>query len=76
MEIIKKFMNKCLSLARLGAEWLNKLVCGVVEAARTESYVETISPSQIDTLHKEIKLTIKKNSCTNMNLLFDGLSLS
>ena len=60
MAIIKNFINKCLSLARLGAEWLNKLVCGVVETARTESYVETINPSQTDTLHKEIKYNDKK----------------
>jgi len=55
MRIIKKFMNKCLSLARLGVEWLNKLVVGVVEAARTESYVETVLSPQADTFHKEIK---------------------
>ena len=55
MGIIKKFMNKCLSLTSLGTECLNKLVVGVVESARTESYVETISPSQTDTVHKSIK---------------------
>jgi hypothetical protein len=55
MGILKKFMDKCLSLVRLGTEWLNKAVVSVVEAARTESYVETVSPSQTDTLHKEIK---------------------
>ena len=60
MGIIKKFIDKCLSLVRLGAEWLNKLVCGVVESARTESYVETVNPSQTDTLHKEIKQNDKK----------------
>jgi len=48
-------MNKCLSLLRLGHEWLNKLASKVVEAGRTESYIETVSPSQADTLHKEIK---------------------
>jgi len=55
MGIIKKFVNKCLSLFRLGSEWLNKLVVSIVEVARTESYIETVSPSQADTLHKEIK---------------------
>jgi len=55
MGIIKKFTNKCLSLLRLGERWMNKLVSGIVEAARTNSYVETASPSQADTLHKEIK---------------------
>lgn len=55
MEIIKKFINKCLSLYRLGSEWCNKLITRLIEAGRTESYVETISPSQSDTLHKSIK---------------------
>ena len=45
MGIIKNFMDKCLSLARLGLEWMNKPVVSVIESARTESYVETISPS-------------------------------
>lgn len=53
-------MNKCLSLARLGAKWLNKLTTSIIEAARTESYIETVSPSQADTLHKEIKYNDKK----------------
>jgi len=55
MGIIKKFINKCLSLLRLGHEWLNKLTCSVVEAGRSESYIETVSPSQADTVHKSIK---------------------
>lgn len=55
MGIIKKFINKCLSLLRLGSEWLNKITTSIVEAGRTESYVETVLPSQADTLHKEIK---------------------
>ncbi len=55
MGIIKKFIDKCLSLFRLGSEWLNKLTTSMVEAGRTESYVETVSPSQADTLHKEVK---------------------
>lgn len=40
---------------RLGHEWLNKLIAGIVEAAKTISYVETTIPSQADTFHKEIK---------------------
>jgi len=55
MKIIKRYINKCLLLLRLGHEWLNKLVVGVIEAARTISYVETTVPSKADTLHKEIK---------------------
>lgn len=60
MGIIKNFMNKCLSVARLGAEWLNKFVVGVVEAARTISYVETTTPSQADSAHKAMKETDKR----------------
>ncbi|MBU3923846.1 MAG: hypothetical protein KJ592_02935 [Nanoarchaeota archaeon] len=55
MKIIKKFVNKCLSLLRLGHEWLNKLTTSLIEAARTNSYIETVSPTQADTIHKEIK---------------------
>ena len=55
MGIIGNFVNKCLSLVRLGKKWFEKLISGIVEAARTISYVETVNPSQTDTLHKEIK---------------------
>lgn len=55
MGIIKRFIDKCLSLWSLGSEWLNKLTCSITEAGRTESYVETVSPTQSDTLHKAIK---------------------
>jgi len=55
MGIIKQFVNKCLSLWRLGTEWENKLITRLVEAGRTRSYIETMSPSQADTFHKEIK---------------------
>lgn len=53
--VIKQFINKCLSLLRLGHEWLNKLISSIVEAARTNSYIETVTPTQSDTFHKEIK---------------------
>jgi hypothetical protein len=52
---IKDFVDKCLSLWRLGKEWGNKLMASLSEAGRTESYVETVSPTQSDTLHKAIK---------------------
>ena len=55
MKIIKKFINKTLSLLRLGHEWLNRLTTSLIEAARTNSYIETTSPTQSDTVHKEIK---------------------
>ncbi len=53
--MISKFVNKSLSLLRLGNGWFSRLVRGIVEAGRTISYVETVSPSQSDTLHKELK---------------------
>jgi hypothetical protein len=56
MGLIKKFVNKCLSLARLGANWMNKLISGLVEAGRTISYIETVAPSQADTIHKAVKI--------------------
>lgn len=55
MKIIKRYVNKCVSLLRLGHEWLNKLVVGLTDAAKSISYTETIIPTQADTLHKEIK---------------------
>jgi len=55
MKLISKFINKSLSLLRLGKSWFRKLIAGIVEAGRTISYVETVNPSQADTLHKSIK---------------------
>lgn len=55
MSLISKFINKCLSIFRLGHNWFSKLIGSTVEAGRTISYVETVNPSQSDTLHKEIK---------------------
>ena len=40
---------------RLGRSWFSRLIASIVEAGRTISYVETVNPSQSDTLHKEIK---------------------
>lgn len=55
MNILRKFIDKCLSLSRLGDEWYNKLISGIVESGRTISYVETTTPSKADTLHLAIK---------------------
>lgn len=55
MSLIKKFIDKCLLLSRLGDEWDNKLISGIIEAGRTISYVETTTPTQSDTLHLAIK---------------------
>jgi hypothetical protein len=59
MSILRKFIDKSLSLDRLGESWCNRLVQSIVEAARTISYVETYNPKQSDTLHLAIK------SCDN-----------
>jgi hypothetical protein len=58
--MISTFTNKCLSLLRLGSGWFSKLVQGIIEASRTISYVETVNPSQSDTLHKELKYSDEK----------------
>lgn len=54
-KMISKFIDKCLSLVRMGKEWLCRLYASMSEAARTQSYIETTSPTQADTLHKAIK---------------------
>jgi hypothetical protein len=54
-KLINYFVNKCISVFRLGKSWFARLLASVVEAGRTHSYVETYSPDQSDTLHKEIK---------------------
>lgn len=53
--MIRKFIHKTLSLLRLGKRWFERLVSNLIEAGRTISYVETVSPSQADSLHKAIK---------------------
>lgn len=55
MSIISTFVNKTLGVLRLGNTWFSRLLASLVEAGRTHSYVETVNPSQSDTLHKEIK---------------------
>src|SRR6266540_6108668 len=55
MNILRKFIDKCLSVSRLGKRWCDGLIQGIVEAGRTISYVETTTPSQADTLHIAIK---------------------
>lgn len=55
MTLFSMFINKCLSLLRLGRSWFSRLIAGIVEAGRTISYVETVNPKQSDTLHKEVK---------------------
>ena len=64
MSLLSYFINKSLSLLRLGKSWFSRLIASIVEAGRTISYVETVNPSQSDTLHKELKwcdeVTIRK----------------
>ena len=59
-KIISKFINKTLSLSRLGDNYLNKLTTGLVEAGRTISYLETYNPTQTDLFHKEIRFSDKR----------------
>ena len=53
--ILRNFIDKCLSLSRLKERWFDNLISGVVEAARTISYVETTIPSQSDCFHISVK---------------------
>ena len=69
MAIIKDFINKCLSVLRLGQEWVNKLIVGITDAAKSISYVETMIPAQADTLHKEIKKIDNKTLMHEYELL-------
>jgi hypothetical protein len=69
MAIIKDFINKCLSVLRLGHEWVNKLVVGITDAAKSISYVETMIPVQADTFHKEIKKVDDKTFMHEYELL-------
>lgn len=55
MSLITKFINKSLSLLRLGKNWFSRIIASIVEAGRTNSYVETTNPSQADSLHQSIK---------------------
>lgn len=55
MSLITNFVDKSLSLLRLGKSWFSRLIAGIVEAGRTISYVETVNPSQADSLHQSIK---------------------
>lgn len=55
--MISRFVNKCLSLLRLGKSWFHQLISSIIEAGRTNSYIETTDPSKADSLHKAIKYT-------------------
>tara|TARA_Y100000034_G_C6837325_1_gene378508 strand:+ start:77 stop:1042 length:966 start_codon:yes stop_codon:yes gene_type:complete len=39
----------------MGKNWCKRMVSSLIEAGRTISYIETISPSQADSVHKAIK---------------------
>jgi len=54
MSLIKTFIAKSISLFHLGNIWMSGLCADIFEAARTNSYIETIS-KKADTLHKYIR---------------------
>lgn len=56
-KLINHFLNKTLSVFRLGRVWFNKLSSSIIESGRTISYIETVNPRQSDTFHKEIKFS-------------------
>jgi hypothetical protein len=53
MSLLTTFLDKSISLSHLGNAWTSGLCADIFEAARTISYVETIS-DKADTLHKYI----------------------
>jgi hypothetical protein len=54
-KLINHFLDKSISVLRLGNSWFSRLIGSILEASRTISYVETVNPIQSDTFHKEIK---------------------
>lgn len=55
MSIITDYLNKSICIPWIGNTWKRELCADIVEAARTESYVETIS-NKSDCLHKYVHL--------------------
>jgi hypothetical protein len=55
MSILSTFINKTLSLLRLGNGWFSRLLSHISEAGRVGGYIETVDPSQADSLHQAIK---------------------
>jgi hypothetical protein len=81
------YLDISISIPWIGNKWKHELCADIVEAARTESYVETIS-NKADCLHKYIHLTdertikrayetvskpiLKKLDLKNVTLAIDG----
>lgn len=51
MSLLSNFLDKNVSLLHLGKRWVGGLCADIVEAGRTNSYVETVG-SKADTLHR------------------------
>src|SRR3989338_11381318 len=79
MKLLKTFIQKSLSVCRLGGEWLQRLLGSLADAARSISYIETVSPSKADTFHKEIKhsdeATIKRAFESSLRTILPHLHL-
>jgi hypothetical protein len=60
MSILTKFLNKSISLPFLGNTWISAFCADLAEAARTESYIETLG-NKADTLHKYISLSDERS---------------
>ena len=54
-KMVNEFVNECVSLVRMGKDWLCELFSSLSEAARSISYIETVAPQKADTFHKAIK---------------------
>lgn len=53
MSILSLFLDKNVSFSHLGKRWLGGLCADIVEAGRTNSYVETVG-SKADSLHRRV----------------------
>lgn len=71
-------MDISLSLSRFAEDWIKRLFGSLADAARSISYVETVNPTQVDTLHREIKrsneLQIKRAFQNCVKLVLRSLS--
>jgi hypothetical protein len=78
MSILNQFVDLSVSLPQLGNSWRSSFCADIFEAARTVSYVETVS-NKADTLHKYIffsdERAIKKGYEKEVRFLLKRLNI-
>ena len=79
MSILTSFLHKSISLPSLGKTWVSALCADLAEAARTESYIETLG-NKADTLHKYIGLSeqrcLKRSYEIQIRMIYKKLQLA